>query len=280
MFAPHPGQTIDTGYVISRAFELVFERPREVAIVALAGVLLPGLLVFGIVSVGVFNNALWEAVGIDGVMHPIGALLLLLTGWALALLVQTPLVGSAIEVHTDRRGLFDEFMRRGLTSFRTIFGATALVFAAVVVVVTIALGLAWAVLALGDLIPWDFVALMFKTIGTLVVALLVLRLVVSFYLLAPIIVVEHRPVAEALRRCWEIGWPNGLPILSAMFLPALVVQVVLFLASFLPWYFGLGAALVLGTGLALYNTAVIPVSYVAIREYVDGMRPERLTGRA
>src|SRR5262245_52401982 len=75
-FAPHPGQTIDTVYVISTAFELVFARPRVVGAVMLASVVLSAAISFLFVTVGVLHNPLWVAAGIDEVMDPASLLVL------------------------------------------------------------------------------------------------------------------------------------------------------------------------------------------------------------
>jgi len=278
-FAPHPGQRIDAVYVIARGFELVFSRPVPVIGVMLASLVLSGLLLFALVAVGMLDNALFAAVGIEGAAHPAAAMVLLVLGWACALLLQAPLVGSAIEVHTLRRGLHVEFLRRGLARMGDLVGAglaMLVISTAVLAAATLAYLLVVTVTAF---IPWEVVVVMLRVAGFVAVVVLALRVITALGLAVPVIVVEQLPTADALRRAWALGWPNSFPMIMAFLLPALVVQGVLYVFDFMPPWLAIPVNLVLGLGLALYESVLVPVAYVAIREYVDGLDPQRLVSQ-
>ncbi len=279
LFSPHPDQTIDVLYVMGRAGELVIDRFWHVVAVTVGSALLSGGLLYGLVQLGALHNALWSAVGIDSYSHPGGLLVMMVLSWAAALLMQTPLVGSAIETHADRRGLFAVFLNRGLGSLPQIIGAALALVLISVGVVTIALVLVLGVVALGNAIPVAFIGFMVKAIGTTVVLYTALRVIIALSLVAPVLVVEQVGVVLALRRSWTLGWPNAHAVFWAILVPMLVFQAVVFLASFMPWFVSLFVALAGGAVLSLYNAAVVPVAYVAIREFVDGLHPVRLIGR-
>jgi hypothetical protein len=278
-FTPHPGRSIDAVYVIAGGFELVLARPFQVLGVMVASLLLSGLLVFALVAAGIAENALFSAVGIDGPTHPASMMVLLVIGWACALVLQTPLVGAAIEVHTQRRGLHAEFLRRGLARIGDLVttGFAVLCLAAVVLAVAVVLQL--VVVKLTAFLPWLVVVVMLQFAGLLAIVVAALRVITSFALVVPVIVVEQLPAADALRRAWALGWPNSFPMIMAFILPLLVVQGVLFVVAYLPGFIAIPVTLVLGIGLTAYESVLVPVAYVAIREYVDGLDPERLVGR-
>lgn len=279
-FAPHRGESIDAVYVIGRAVELIIARPREVVGVMLAGLAVAALLVLAFVTVGVTNNALWTAVGIDGVMHPASIMVLMVLGWSCALLLQTPLVGSAIEVHTQRRGLYAEFLRRGIAHFSSLALASLAMLGITAVVLTVALALQLAVITITALIPVQFIVVMLRFVGFVAIVVTALRVITAFSLVVPVIVVEQLAPRDALRRAWALGWPNSQPMFLALLLPSLLIQGMLFVLAFLPPFISIPCNVVAGVGLALYQSVLVPVSYVAIREYVDGLDPERLVGRS
>jgi len=275
-FIPHPGSSIDAVYVIAGGFELILARPLQVLGVMLASVVLSGLFSFALVALGLAENALFGAVGIAGVTHPGTMVVLLVLGWALALLLQTPLVGSAIEVHTQRHGLHAEFLRRGLARMGdlVVSGLAVLGIAAVTIVMTVVLEL--VLVKLTAFVPWLVVVVMVRFAGFVALVVVTLRVITSFSLVVPVIVVEQLPPAEALRRAWALGWPNSFPMFLAFLLPVLVVQGVMFVVNYLPLFISIPVGLVLATGLAAYESVLVPVAYVAIREYVDGVDPGRL----
>lgn len=279
-FVPHPGQSIDAVYVIARGFELILARPWQVLGVMVASLVVSGVLLFALVSLGLVENALFSAVGIDGPSHPAAMMLLVVLGWACALLLQAPLVGSAIEVNTQRRGLHAEFLRRGLARMGDVVvtGLAVLVISMVVLAVSVVLDL--AVVTVTAFIPWLVVVVMLRFAGLVAIMVAALRVITAFGLVVPVVVVEQLPPTEALRRAWALGWPSSFPMLLAFLLPLLVIQGVLFVFNYLPPFISIPANLVLGLGLAAYETVLIPVAYVAIREYVDGIDPERLVGRS
>jgi hypothetical protein len=278
-FAPHPGRSIDAVYVMAGGFELIFARPWQVLGVMLASLVLSGLLLFGLVTVGIVENALFAALGIDGPNHPAATMLLIVLGWTGALLMQTPLVGSAIEVYTRRRGLHAEFLRRGLARMGDLVasGFAVLCISAVVLMAGVVLQL--VIVKLTAFVPWQVVTVMLRFAGFIAIVVTALRVITSLALVVPVIVVEQLPAADALRRAWALGWPNSFPMLMAFLLPLLVIQGVLLVFSYLPGFISIPVTIVLGTGLALYESVLVPVAYVAIREYVDGLDPERLVGR-
>jgi hypothetical protein len=275
-FAPHPGQSIDAVYVIARGFELLVARPWQVLGVLLASVVLSGVLLLALVSLGLVENSLFSALGIDGPKHPAATMLLVVLGWTGALLLQAPLVGSAIEVHTQRRGLHAEFLRRGLARMGDLVlsGLAVLGISAAVLVVAVVLQL--VVVKLTAFVPWQLVVVMLRFAGVVAIVIVALRVIVALGLVVPVIVVEQLPARDALRRAWTLGWPNSFPMLMAWVLPVLAVQGVLFVLGFLPSFVSIPAMLVLDLGLALYLSVLVPVAYVAIREYVDGIDPQRL----
>ncbi|MEM9454805.1 MAG: hypothetical protein AAGF11_11545 [Myxococcota bacterium] len=264
-FAAHPDQSIDVVYVMGRAAHLVGARLREVVAVMLASLVLAGVLVLGVTASGAMGeDRSWTM------------LLTVLLAWSFGLLLQTPLVGAAIEVHTERRGLALEFLRRGLARFGHLLVASLAVLFIVAVVSTLAaclqLGLAWVV---GSL-PLNFVGIIIVFVGSVALLVAALRIITAFGLVVPIILVEGLEPALALRRSWEIGWRNSTSIFLALLLPTLLAQFVLFLAGYMPAFITIPVAIVLGVGLVLYNSAVIPAAYVVIREYVEGLDPAQL----
>lgn len=267
-FAPHPDESIDVVYVMGRAGELVGSRPKEVVGVMLASLALTGLAALAISLAGAFDE---EPSGL--------VMLVVLATWSLGLLIQTPLVGAAIEVHTEHRGLALQFLRRGLDRFGRLFAASFAVVAIVGVVGTVAAFLQVGLVTVTNALPLGFVGVMVIFGGSLTLLLLALRIITAFSLVVPIILVENLAPGAALGRSWEIGWRNGTPIFLALLIPALLAQFVLFLAGFMPTFISIPAAIILGLGLALYNSAVVPVSYVVIREYVEGLDPAQLLGR-
>jgi hypothetical protein len=279
-FIPHRGDKIDTIYVIDRAAELIVARPREVLGVMLASLVLAGLLLLGLVTLGVTHNVLWTAVGIEGVMHPASMLLLLVLGWSCVLLLQAPLVGSAIEFHTTRRGLYAEFLRRGVANFSSLVVAGLAMLGITAVVLTIALVLQLVVITITAFIPAQVVVVMLRFVGVVTIVVVALRVITALSLVVPVIVVEQLPPADALRRAWVLGWPNSFPMLLALLLPTLVLQGVLLVLNYLPPFIAIPCNILGGVGLALYQSVLVPVSYVAIREYVDGLDPERLLTRS
>lgn len=281
-FAPHPDQTIDAVYVIARGFELILARPWQVLGVLLASVVVSGLLVLALVALGLVENALFAAVGVDGAGHPAAMMVLLVLGWACALLLQAPLVGSAIEVHGQRRGLHAELLRRGLARMGDLVAAGLAVLGVSTVVLVVAVILQLAVVTIAGFVPWEVVTVMLRFAGFMAIVTYALRAIVALGLVVPVIVVEQLPAGDALRRAWSMGWSNGFPMLMAFLLPVLVVQGVLFVLSYLPGFISIPALVVLDLGLMLYLSVLAPVAYVAIREYVDGIDPDRLVspGRA
>ena len=278
-FVPHPGQSIDAVYVIARGFELILARPWQVLGVMAASVVVSGALLFALVSLGLVENALFAAVGIDGLRHPGAMIVLVVLGWACALLLQAPLVGSAIEVHTERRGLHAEFLRRGLAHLGDLVVTGLAVLGISIVVIAVAVLLQLAVVMITGLVPWLVVKVMLRFAGVTAIMVYALRVITALGLVVPVVVVEQLAPAAALRRAWALGWPNGIPMLLAFVLPMLVIQGVLFVLSYLPGFISIPSSLVLGVGLALYESVLVPVAYVAIREYVDGIDPGRLVGR-
>ncbi len=280
-FVPHPGQSIDAVYVIARGFELIVARPWQVGGVVLASLAVSGLLLFALVALGLVENALFSAVGVDGPRHPAAMMVLLVLGWSSSLLLQTPLVGSAIEVHTQRQGLHVEFLRRGVARMGDLVTSGLAVLGISLVAIVVAVVLQLVIVKVTAFVPWEVVTMMLRVVGFVAIVVTVLRVLTSLGLVVPVVVVEQLPATEALRRAWALGWPNSFPILTGFVLPALVVQGVLYVASFLPGFISIPANLVLGGGLALYECVLVPVAYVAIREYVAGIDPGRLvrTGR-
>lgn len=275
-FAPHPGQSIDAVYVIARGFELILARPGPVLLVVLASLALAGLLVGGLVTLGFAHNPLFAAVGIEETSHPAAMLMLLVLGWSTALLLQAPLVGAAIDVHGPRRGLHLEFLRRGMARMGDLVVAGLAMLAISTVTLLAATLLQQLLVIVTGVIPWEVVVVMLRVVGFVAIVVMVLRIVTTFALVVPIIVVEQRPAIDALRRAWALGWPHSFPMLMAFLLPTLVIQGVLFVLGYLPPPIPLVSNLLLGLGLALYQSVLMPVAYVAIREYVDGLDPERL----
>jgi hypothetical protein len=244
-----------------------------------ASVAVSGALLFALVSLGLVENALFAAVGIDAVSHPGAMMVLVVLGWACALLLQAPLVGSAIEVHTQRRGLHAEFLRRGIAHLGDLVVTGLAVLGICLVVVAVAVVLQLVVVTITGLVPWLVVMVMLRFAGFMAVMVYALRLITAFGLVVPVVVVEQLAPAAALRRAWALGWPNSFPMLLAFVLPVLVIQGVLFVLNYLPGFIAIPSNLVLGIGLALYESVLVPVAYVAIREYVDGIDPGRLVGR-
>jgi len=264
-FAPHPDQPIDVVYVIGRAAHLVGARLRVVASVMLASLVVAALAALVVSALGQT-----ELLTIDNV------LVAMLVTWLLGLVLQAPLVGAAIEVHTERRDLAMVFLRRGLANIGPLLAASGAVTVIGAVVFTVAAFLQIGLVMGLNRLPLDFVGIMLAFIGSVMILALALRVVTAFSLVMPIILVEGRPVGEALGRSWEIGWPNGSPIFLAVLLPALLGQGVLFLSSFMPEFIHLPVGIVLALLLALYNSAVVPAAYVVIREYNDGLDPAHL----
>lgn len=275
-FAPHPGQRIDPVYVIARGFELVLARWRPVLGVMLASLVLSGLLLFALVSLGAAENPLLAAVGIQEAKHPVVVMGLLVLGWAAALLLQAPLVGSAIEVHTQRSGLHTEFLRRGMARLGDLVVAGLAVLGISIAVLVASVLAQLLVVTVTAFIPWLVVVVMLRFAAYVAIVVVALRVITAFGLVVPVIVVEQLPARDALRRAWALGWPNSFPMLMAFLLPALVVQGVLYVFGFFPPFLSIPTNVVLGLGLALYESVLVPVAYVAIREYVDGLDPERL----
>lgn len=273
-FAPHPGESIDTVYVVARAVDLIGARPRQVLGVVLACLVLSAVVILPLLALDVLGAA-----GLPHAMHPASFTVLLVLGWAAGLLLQTPLVGAAIEVHTTRRGLFLEFLRRGTAQLPDLLVAGLAVLGITVLVLAVCGALVAGVGAIAALLPWEFVTLMVSFAATVALLLVALRVITAFALVIPVLVVEQLPPGPALRRSWALGWPNGWSILMALLLPAILVQGVLFVAGFLPAIVGVIAGVVLGLALAVYHSVVAPVAYVAIREYVDGIDPARLPAR-
>jgi hypothetical protein len=46
--------------------------------------------------------------------------------------------------------------------------------------------------------------------------------------------------------------------------------------SYLPGFISIPVTIIIDLGMILYLSVLMPVSYVAIREYVDGVDPDRL----
>ena len=265
---------------MGRAGELVFERFGHVVAVAVGSVLLSAGLLYGLLAVGALHNQLWAAVGIESYTDPAGLLAMMILSWAATLLMQTPLVGSAIEIHTNQRGLFSLFLGRGLAKIPQIIAAAIALVLISLAVLSLVFAMLMGVMAVGNAIPWSFVGFIVKAVAGGMVLYGGLRVMVAFSLVAPVLVVEQLGVVDALRRSWSIGWRNAHAIFWAVLIPMLVLQAVLFLASFMPWYILYGVAIV-GVGLqSLYNASVVPVAYVAIREFVDGLHPMKLVGRS
>jgi hypothetical protein len=278
-FAPHKGQKIDVIYVIGRSVELIIARPREVLLVMLASFVVAALLLGPLLAAGLVENALWAALGIDAVMHPVNLLVMLVFGWACALLLQAPLVGAAIEVHTFRRGLALEFFRRGAAQFSSLLVASLAMLGITAGVLVVALVLQLLVLELTALVPVAFIVVMLRFVGMVAVLVAALRVITAFSLVVPIMLVERLAPGDALRRSWELGWPNSQPMFMALLFPTLLVQGVLLVLNYLPTFISLPCNLLGLLGLSLYQSVLVPVSYVAIREYVDGLDPERLLAR-
>lgn len=273
-FAPHPGETIDTVYVIARAVDLIGARPWEVVRIMVAGLVLWVALLLALLSIDQFGAA-----GVDNPMHPASLTAFLVLGWACGLLLQAPLVGSAIEVHTTHRGLFLEFLRRGVAQLPNLIVASLGALLITSVVMALTGGLVAAIIAITAPIPWTFVVLILRFMGSVALSVVALRVITSFGLVVPVVVVERLGPGAALRRAWTLGWPNSFPIVMALLLPSLLVQAVLFITGFLPGIVMVVAATVLGLMLAIYQSVVAPVAYVAIREYVDGLDPASLLAR-
>jgi hypothetical protein len=276
-FSPHPGQSIDAIYVIARGFELIVARPGPVIGVLLASAVVSGVLLFALVALGVVENALFTSLGITGPEHPAAMMLLLVLGWSCALLLQAPLVGSAIEVNTQqRRGLHMEFLRRGLARLGDLVLAGLAVLGISLAVLVAAVLLQVLVAKISSFVPWQLVRVMLGVAGFVAVTIAALRVINALALVVPVIVVEQLPAPVALRRAWVLGWPNSMPMLMAFVLPVVTFQGVLHVLSFLPGFISIPATIIIDVGMTLYLSVLVPVSYVAIREYVDGIDPERL----
>ena len=275
-FSPHPGQSIDAVYVIARGFELIGARPGPVLGVLLASAVVSGALLFALVSLGLVENALFTTLGITGPTHPAAMLLLLVLGWSCALLLQAPLVGSAIEVNTQRRGLHVEFLRRGLARLGDLVLAGLAVLGISFVVLVIAVVLQLVVVEITSFVPWQLVTVMLRVAGFVAITIVAMRVITAFGLVVPVIVVEQLPARDALRRAWTLGWPNSFPMLTAFVLPVVTFQGILHVLSYLPGFISIPAMIIIDVGMTLYLSVLVPVSYVAIREYVDGIDPDRL----
>lgn len=275
-FSPHPGQSIDAVYVIARGFELIAARPGPVIGVLLASTVVSGILLFALVALGLVENALFSALGITGPTHPAAMLLLLVLGWSCALLLQAPLVGSAIEVNTQRRGLHVEFLRRGLARLGDLVLAGLAVLGISLVVLVVAVVLQLLVVKISAFVPWLVVMVMLRFAGFVAVTIAALRVINAMALVVPVIVVEQLPAPDALRRAFTLGWPNSFPMLMAFVLPVVTFQGILHVLSYLPGFISIPATIIIDVGMTLYLSVLVPVSYVAIREYVDGIDPDRL----
>lgn len=273
-FSPHPGQSIDAVYVIARGFELIVARPGPVLGVLLASAVIGGGL-GGLLGLA-FSKGLFSPLGIDGPTQPIALMLLLMIGWACGLPLQAPLVGSAIEVNTQRRGLHMEFLRRGLARLGDLVLAGLAVLAITFVVLVVAVALQVAVVWITSFVPWQVVQVMLRVAGIVVVMVAALRIIYALGLVAPVIVVEQLPAPDALRRAWALGWPNSFSMLLAFALPVLTFQGILYVFSYLPGFISIPVTIIIDVGMILYLSVLMPVSYVAIREYVDGVDPDRL----
>ncbi len=264
-FAPHPDQSIDVVYIIGRAAHLVGARLKVVV-----GVMLASL------AVAAVSGFIVSAAGAGGFLTLDNVIVGMMVTWLLGLLLQTPLVGAAIEIHTERRGLALEFLRRGLARFGAIFAASLAVALIGAVIATVGVFFQLGLMKILDSLPLGFVNVILGFVGSVIILVICLRAITAFSLVVPIILIEDTAAGAALRRSWEIGWRNGSPIFLAVLLPALVANGVLFLASFMPAFIYIPVGIVLAILLALYNSAVVPSSYVIIREFNDGVDPAHL----
>lgn len=278
LFTAHPTDSIDASYVLGRGFQLIGERPRQVLGVLLASAVLSGLLIFGMFSASMFDNAVWQAAGISDVMHPVSLIALLMLWWAASLVLQAPLIGSAIELHTEGRGLFAKMLQRAMSTLPRLLGASALVLLIVGLVMTVALLIQSQVVAVAAMIPWNFFQVVTLGFGSLLVMYLAIKMIAGVSLVVPVILVEDLAVIPAVVRSWALGWRHGFAILWAILLPTLLVEVLLVPAQVMPYPVDIILSLVLTIGLTLYTTTVIPVAYVAIREYGEGLHPGRILG--
>ncbi len=264
-FAAHPNEAIDVVYVMGRAAHLVGARFKVVL-----GVMLASMAVLAL------SGFIASGAGVEGATDLSNVPVAMLLAWILSLLLQAPLVGAAIEVHTERRDLPAEFFRRALSNLGALIGASLVVAIIAAVATTLGVFLQMGLIKAIDALPLGFFGLVLGFIGSVTILVLVLRFVTAFSLVVPIILVEGLGAGAALGRSWAMGWRNGSPIFLAVLLPALLAQGVLFLASFMPGFINIPVAIVLGIGLALYNSTIVPAAYVVIREYNEGLNPAHL----
>jgi len=273
---PEPERSVGPGDVVGRTLHLLVTRPLALVGLMLAsgGVWWTLTLVFGEMS-GSLRSVLAGS-PLAAVADNVLAVVAAVVAWAASTVVQAPIVGAAIEARTGQRDLLGKFLQRGVRRLPAIAGAVGIV---VVISIAVLVGMALGVMGLvkvASFVPGRYPPLLMVVGGSAVVFWFALRTLLAVSLAVPVVLVEGGNGLQAVGRSWSLTAGHRYAIAFGILLPIIAVIVMgmgvgMLVPELVHWY-GLAVYLF----MVLYATAMGPATYVAFREFIDDVQPDKL----
>lgn len=278
LLTPEPERSIGPGDVVGRTLHLLITRPLALVglMVASGAVYATLMLVFGEMS-GSLRSLLGGS-PLHGVAEKLLAVVAAVVAWAASTVVQAPVVGAAIEARTGQRDLLRKFLQRGMRRLPAIGNAVGLiVLISIAVLGGMAVGM-YGLTKIAALVPGRYPPMLLTVGGAAVIFWFALRTLLAVSLAVPVVLVEGGSGMEAVRRSWQLTAGHRYAIAFGIVLPIIAVIVIGIAAGMLApqlahWY-GVGVY----AFMVLYATAMGPATYVAFREFIDDVQPDKLLG--
>ena len=276
LLTPEPERSIGPADVVGRTLHLLITRPLAlVGLIVASGVVTWMLtMVFAEMS-GSLRSVLGGS-ALHGVADKMLGVVAAIVAWAASTVVQAPVVGAAIEARTGQRGLLAMFLQRGVRRLPAMAGAVGIV---VLISIAVLLGAfvgMLGVIKVAALVPGFYPPMLLTIGGGAVLFWLSLRTLLGVSLAVPVVLVEGGNGLQAVKRSWTLTAGHRYAIAFGLVLPILAIFVLgiavgLLAPQVTPWY-----GIVAYIFVVLYATAMAPATYVAFREFIDDVQPEKL----
>ena len=276
LMTPEPERSIGPGDVVGRTLHLLIARP-----LALLGLMVASGAVYATLMLvsGEMSGSLRSLLGgspLHGVAEKLLAVVTAVVAWAASTVVQAPIVGAAIEARTGQRDLLGKFLQRGMRRLPSIGNAVGLI---ILISIAVLGGMAVGMIGLvkvAALVPGRYPPMLLTVGGAAVIFWFALRTLLAVSLAVPVVLVEGASGPQAVRRSWQLTAGHRYAIAFGIVLPIIAViaigVAVGMMAPQLAHWYGIGVY----AFMVLYATAMGPATYVAFREFIDDVQPDKL----